>query len=398
MKLHASSSSTAPSQNAAPVQIRSRADYPHILAADDEDLPPVRGGQRTEVGNGQATAGLREEDQLVQLVGGLQQQHDMISAVAVLNPCAPIDQRDAQIPAEVQAFLRDFGFKDVNSRNQGQTALMVAIDVRNKRMGKILLGLMDAQAINARDRAGATALIYAAASGQNGLVEALLSSKKFECIDEADNEGRTALTWAANGSLKPDTFGQLLGRMSPTGINAVDNLGRTALMRSAAMGCEDEVLALIETSRERPGSVDFIVQDRHGMNALMRAAVARESLSVGLLLQGLGVRDIDGMAIDPDWDEEPQNYLEGHENVVDALLEVLEDEAIKARGPHGMTALMLAAGAGAEYPVWALLERLGARDIEARSDHGFTAPMLAAAAGHEEVILQLLEVLEDEAI
>lgn len=94
---------------------------------------------------------------------------------------------------------------------------------------------------NAKDSAGATALINAAAKGSNNISEKLLN--KGADVNGRDAQGTTALMRAADGGHE-DTAKVLLERGAD--VNLADNKGTTALILAAARGRTEIVRMLLK--------------------------------------------------------------------------------------------------------------------------------------------------------
>jgi hypothetical protein len=190
--------------------------------------------------------------------------------------------------------------------------------------------------IEAKDRSGQTALVWAAAQGHEAVVKLLL--EKGAEIEENDcSYGQTVLLRAAVQG--HEAVVKLLLEKGAE-IETMDNYGRTALARAAQYGRETVVKLLVEKGAE------IEAEDRNGQTALAWAA----------------------------------QY--GREAVVKLLLE--KGAEIEAKDQNGQTALAWAAQYGHEAVVKLLVEK-GA-EIEAKDQNGQTALARAAQHGREAVV------------
>ena len=153
---------------------------------------------------------------------------------------------------------------DLNARTgTGQTALMDA--ARNPFTPRSLQALLAAGAeVDARDDQGRTALVHAVSSFGYDPAEAVsaLLAGRADVHVRAGDDGATVLMYAAQ--YNPDATWILQELMDAgVGVDARDNRGWTALMRSAARGSDSDVVeALIGLG------ADISLQDDAGHTAL----------------------------------------------------------------------------------------------------------------------------------
>ncbi|MFN0133686.1 MAG: ankyrin repeat domain-containing protein [Phycisphaerales bacterium] len=96
-------------------------------------------------------------------------------------------------------------------------------------------------AVDARDAAGRTALMLAVAGGHEAAVAALLAGGVS--VNVADDKGVTAVALAADGSASISLLDRLIQAKGDPA--AADKAGQTPLMRAAARGNADKVIALL---------------------------------------------------------------------------------------------------------------------------------------------------------
>lgn len=132
---------------------------------------------------------------------------------------------------------------------------------------------------DARDAAGRTALIIAAAKGSDSISQKLLS--KGADVNARDSKGSTALMQSAGNGHK-ETTGVLLENRAD--LNLTDNNGQTALIYAAARGRTDIVRMLLN----KGARID--VKDDQGRNALAWAENNDHS-DVAELLKKAGAKE-----------------------------------------------------------------------------------------------------------
>jgi ankyrin repeat protein len=131
---------------------------------------------------------------------------------------------------EASAFLRHPGFLDA-SDHEGHTALFAAAVACNTEVLDQVLAVSPRNALNHRDKRGATALFYAASQGRNDVLRRLVQHGAD--VNLADSAGKTPLQVAVLMN-HPDAVRLLLDAGAQ--INAQDKDGATALLHAVQAG------------------------------------------------------------------------------------------------------------------------------------------------------------------
>src|SRR6266550_2425108 len=294
----------------------------------------------------------------------------------------------------------------VSTRGQDLDAKLVdAAKARNT--AEVLKLLGQGANENAKDKAGWTALLWAAFSGRTDIVRALL--EKGANVNATDDSGKTPLMSAAFRG-HTDTVRTLLEKGAD--VNAKSKAGRTALMSASDLGQLDTVRVLLEQG------ADVDAKDRKGVTALRLAEKYKYSSIVALLRRAprvpqrknagtttASVPTTSPAVAGPTSTPKPQpasSASTASQNSSRKLLDAAEagDTAevqsllreganANAKGDYGNTALMGAAVRGHTESVRALLEK-GA-DVNAKGNTGRTALMEAALEGYTDTVRTLLE-------
>ncbi|KAG2002368.1 ankyrin repeat domain-containing protein 50 [Coprinopsis cinerea AmutBmut pab1-1] len=171
-------------------------------------------------------------------------------------------------------------------------------------------------------------------------------------------------------------------QMSDIDVNAVDNVGWTALQRASLLGHEDVVNELLQFH-----GIDVNATNSNGWTAFMIAAFVGHERIVNRLLQ---VYDIDINAVANE-DATALTFAsdQGHDGAVGQLLQ-FHGIDINAVDTRGATALMCAADQGHDGVVSQILQREDL-NVNAQSDSGWTALMCASDGGRDGVVSQLLQ-------
>lgn len=155
---------------------------------------------------------------------------------------------------------------------------------------------MPPKAINAIDKDGCTALMYAVISKNEEIVKMLLPKMTQEAIDASDKEGKTALHWTfSHPSVEIITL--LTHHMSPEVVaDAILDSQAMGLRRAASAGDEKELVDLI--AKVNHPKV-FSAVDKDGRTALHLAAEKGHKGACKLLLpkmppQSIKARDTNG--------------------------------------------------------------------------------------------------------
>ena len=287
---------------------------------------------------------------------------------------------------------------DVNVRTvAGDTALMYA---SRRTQTDIVKALLDKGAeVNVRNRAGQTAFYLAAASGAGETMLLLLDNGAF--INVETRWGDTPLAVVArSGHIEIVKF--LIDR--GVDVNAKPESGRTALMGAALKGHTGIARFLIEKG------ADVNAQGRYGNTPLLLAATGgRAGTAEVLLAKGADIkaRDKDGKTAlmlategghteiirllkkaDAKTQALRKAAAEGDTGEVIALVGKSAD--VNAKGKHGRTALIEAAGGGHIETVRVLLEK-GADVNPTDEKYGFSALEFALGKGHGEIAALLKE-------
>src|SRR6266480_537141 len=294
----------------------------------------------------------------------------------------------------------------VSTRGQDLDAKLVdAAKARNTAEVQKLLG-QGANA-NAKDKAGWTALLWAAYFGRTDTVRALL--EKGADVNARGTDGMTALMNAASADYR-DIVHSLLEKGAD--VNAKSKVGRTALMSASDLGQLDTVRVLLEQG------ADVDAKDRKGVTALRLAEKYKYSSIIALLRRAprvpprknagtttASVPTTSPAVAGPTSTPKPQpasSASTASQNSSRKLLDAAEagDTAevqsllreganANAKGDYGNTALMGAAVRGHTESVRALLEKVA--DVNAKGNTGRTALMEAALEGYTDTVRTLLE-------
>jgi ankyrin repeat protein len=274
---------------------------------------------------------------------------------------------------------------------------MIPSKAANLRKYALIFGLLMALIFLPGPRAYAKGddLVKAAKKGDLTKVQDLLA--KGDDVNAKDKKGETALMWAALGG-HVEMVQTLLARGAD--VNAKSHDDATALMAAASNGHREVLEALLAKGADVNARAD------NGVTALMGAA-SNSNLEMVQALLAKGA-DVNARA-ENGWVALMAAAEKGDFGVVQALLAKGADanarlangrtELVfssqyggvvvnKVRVDQGFSALMLAARNG-HLEVVRLLLAAGA-DVNAKSSNGDTAMMVAAGKGHTEVVQVLL--------
>lgn len=240
--------------------------------------------------------------------------------------CALLDQTSPTYQAEQEA-LHERWF---------QAAQMGDLEIIQK--------LKDSVNVNAQNKEGRSALMYAACFGHTSIVTFLLNFPSID-INQQNNKKRTALMYAIM-HIQYDVVKILLAHPKIK-INMQDYDGDSALI----LACRSSKIAgekLVELFINRP-DLDINLRDNHGSFALMSAVIKENTPLVKLLLQR---RDIDvNMQLKCGFSPLMFAVQDGSEEIVKLLLQNPKIN-LDLKTNSGLTALELArnrATINAEY-------------------------------------------------
>lgn len=259
--------------------------------------------------------------------------------------------------------------------------------VNGNRLSEVQVILQHGASVNAKDKYGQTALMWAAEQQEFKVVRLLLDARANP--NAKDKDGLTALMWCAAGP----TLGAAMSIMNDRDTSDVDNesLAQTTLSgddpaSAAARSCQVTGLLLARKA-------DIHARSADGMDALNFAAASAQPDLVRLLLRRGGnakTRDHEG-------ETALMSALAGGESpqitrTLALLLDAGADaNAQKMSGSHvGLTALMWAATDAHSSDNVRLLLAHGA-NVNLRQPDGWTALMAAAEFGTPEIVRMLLD-------
>lgn len=286
--------------------------------------------------------------------------------------------------SDVQALLRHGA--SVNAKDKyGQTALMWAAEQQEVEIVRLLL---DAGANpNAKDKDGLTALMWCAAGPKLGAAMSIMDDRDTSDVDN-ESLAQTILSGddpASAAARSCQVTGLLLARKADIHARSAD--GKDALSFAADSALPDLVRLLLR----RGGNAK--TRDREGETALMSALAGGESPQITRIL---------ALLLDAGADANAQKTSGSHVGLTalmwaatdahssdDVRLLLAHGANVNLREPDGWTALMAAAEFGAPEIVRMLLDR-GA-DPTAKNAQGDTPLSLAAETRRDESVIALLK-------
>ena len=293
---------------------------------------------------------------------------------------------------EVMASLLKIDKWDLNATDRdGRTALMWATRIGHDAIVKVLL---EQEGINPHvvDRLGRTPLLWAARDGYEGILEMLLERNDAN-PDTADSYGRTPLSMAAER--EREKIVRMLLEQNDVNPDSADKNGRTPLSWATRSGLTGALRILLERNDVNPDGAD-----KGGRTPLSWAAGPRVvGHSEGALRILLERNDVNPDSVDIGG-RTPLSWAasDGSARVLQMLLErsdVNPDRADKS----GRTPLSWAVGPGVwsqdiynrrHMTVCILLERNDV-DPDSTDKNGRTPLSWAAGSGHVAVLPMLLE-------
>ncbi len=250
--------------------------------------------------------------------------------------------------------------------------------------------------INAGNKDGVTALMFAVKNGSLEVVQALLNAGAD--ISIKDKEGMTALMFAARDNAKPEVMKTLLKAAAkfnkkglwqrgksklgfkPVDINDGNKKGITVLMFAAQKSGHEVVKMLLDAG------ADVNVKDKHNKTALEYAKERESAQEVVKMLHDAQQARTDVVF--------PRFCAQGKKEEVEQALKFGAN--IAAQDVQGKTALMFAAENNSPDVVQVLLDN-GA-DVNDKDKQDMTALMYAAGKNSLEVVRILLNAKADVSI
>jgi ankyrin repeat protein len=177
--------------------------------------------------------------------------------------------------------------KDPNPRTRylGVTPLCLTPWRNSERTLQELLGLPNTL-VNAADRYGHTALIWASKIGLVGFVRFLLAHQKIK-VNQADQRGWAALLWASRHG--HERVVQLLLSHPKIQVNQSDSTGTTALIRASLLGNDGVVRLLlsrpdidVNQTELASGSTALIQASEHGRDGVLKLLLAHPKTNVNI--------------------------------------------------------------------------------------------------------------------
>ncbi len=292
----------------------------------------------------------------------------------------------------VQALL-DKG-ADINaSANNGATALIFAS--ANGRAEVVELLLKNGADVNAQRNDGATALMGASSKGRQEALQLLLENI---ADGKAQSNGGAAASMAAHQN-DPEEIAELLVA-NGANVNAKMEHGETALMFASREGRKEFVALLLArgadvNAKADDGSTALMIASQKGHEDVMKLLVRAGANSPANATVGAGAPtnpNAGESGLRADEDNLRSAARDGNKEVVQLLL--AKGVAVDAKNNSGMTALILACGAGHTKEIAELLLAGGA-DVNAKLNDasrapGLTALMNASREGNKEVVQLLL--------
>ncbi len=232
---------------------------------------------------------------------------------------------------------------------------------------------------------GQNALIIASLMGHTEIVQCLLKAKEKPEIDATDKHGLTALIWASNKG-KIEAVRLLLG--AGANINAADNRGLTVLIWASLKGHIDIVRLLLDDNKE--GNTNIRITDKKSRAAFIWASF--RSYIVRLLLYNKGSAKADINIADKK-SRTALIWASGMGQIETVRLLLHKKANINSADEEGHTALIWASLKGHIEVVELLLNEGANIDIADKAGH--TALIRACMSGHIKTVKLLLHKRAD---
>lgn len=284
---------------------------------------------------------------------------------------------------------------DVNARNSYRgTVLTKAITHVSYSLAlETIRELISKKAsVVAADDYGQTPLMLAASNSETELVNMLLEAGAKPSLNAKDKAGRTALINAA-GSFRASSLPimrTLLG--SGAKVNEANEDGATALMLAAKSASVERVETLLKSG----ATASVNAKDKRGLPALIYAITGYGQSEIeliktvkALLAAGAHVNEVDETGRTA-----LMHLAEGYRTGMTELVQTLIDAGanVKTANNDGQTPLMLAAKANAIDTVKVLLQKGAGDSVNAKDQKGATA-LLVAVAGYGNDAANMTRVL-----
>jgi ankyrin repeat protein len=271
----------------------------------------------------------------------------------------------------VKVLLQHVGPEALQETNEhGLTALHYAAMWGHEATVTFLLG-EGAQA-NSKDKVGTTSFMMACEEGHMGVVKVLLQHVGAQAFQATDEDGQTALH-AAAGCGNEEIVSFLLGQGAQA--NSRDEDGATPLM----MACEEGQTGVVKVLLQHVGPEALQETNEHGLTALHYAAMCGlEETATFLLGQGAQANSKDKKGITTLM----MACAKGGLGVVGLLLQHIGPEALQERDENGRVALHWACKKARGEVVRALL--IGGADPTVTDNEGRTPRAIAEEEEEEE--------------
>jgi uncharacterized protein len=279
---------------------------------------------------------------------------------------------------------------DVNASNsyQGTVLNKAIVQVPHALTIETIRSLIEAGAnVNAADASGQTPLMLAARQNQIELLELLLNSGAKRSLNAKDKDGRSAFIYAAGG-WRDSTLAIVKVLMANGAtVTEVDEAGETPLMLAAKGGSNETIQILLKAG----SSIN--AKDKQGQTALMYAVTGYNTPNPDtaqtiklLLANGAGVNDVDAKG-----QSALMHAVRNSSDVELVKLLISNNANVNAINSEGETALMLAVQRFSSEIVQTLIEAGAGLTINAKDNKSRSALLYAVDHyGREDIVTALL--------